>query len=450
MLKNFLLSLIFLLFFLITVPHVIGIRNGIFYLLFLSTLVMIWKYKKDFLLCVKYSELKIIYFFLLLTSMWILFNSVVISHEILWSLDEFRGQWLTPVTYFFMGSIIAFYTIKKNVISKELLLTVLFYSMFVHILYIDLVALDNFLDTKNLIQRYGGLTNSPVLANYLTNILFAFIISELIYRKRSKKNILKISNYMLFIILGLTLLSSLIESMRNGSAALFFMSIMGIYFFLNKNQSYSKKVKFLISFGIILVLSIPIIYNLKNDTRWATLIETIPIAIDTKTNKYWINKKSTLPRLSSGQVVGGSNYLRVAYASEGTKLIVENPLGIGFGRNAFGHALEIKYNKNSVRGFHSHSSLIDFTLGVGFIGLILWLIFIFLIMKKAIYFCRENVSFFSMLTFFLTTGFFTRSLVDSNMRDHMFLQFMFLLGISLVLMFNERKIMQFERNNFKV
>jgi hypothetical protein len=36
-------------------------------------------------------------------------------------------------------------------------------------------------------------------------------------------------------------------------------------------------------------------------------------------------------------------------------------------------------------------------------------------------------------------GFYGRSIVDSNMRDHMFLQFMLLLGISLSCMFIDKK-----------
>jgi hypothetical protein len=43
------------------------------------------------------------------------------------------------------------------------------------------------------------------------------------------------------------------------------------------------------------------------------------------------------------------------------------------------------------------------------------------------------------MSFFITSGFFMRSIVDSSMRDHMFKQFFLILGIALTLAVFENK-----------
>lgn len=429
------LSLLFLLVFVLNIPETIGVRNAIVYILFIFLVYISFRNKLKIKQLLDENKMfKMILLLLLFLSVYIFFHSIFISHESFWSLDEFRGQWITPMLYFVVGILLASFFYNQSYISPQDLLTVLFYSMFLHIFYVDLVAFDKFLINGNLISRYGGLTGSPVLANYLTNILLAMLISEIVYRLRTQNKMLNISNALLYIYLFLVVLSSLIEGMRHGSIALFFLGFGAIIVFLYKNKNYTKKIKLFISLFLILSMSLPLAYNLKYDTRWGSLFETIDISLDIENNKYWLNRKYEIPKLSNGSNVSGSNYERMAWAYVGSKFIIENPLGIGFGRNAFGHTCELYYGEDAQRGYHSHSSLIDFTLGVGVIGLILWLSIIFLIIKGAISSFKNSINYYSMFVFFITMGFFTRSIVDSNMRDHMFLQFMLMLGISLILM----------------
>ena len=88
---------------------------------------------------------------------------------------------------------------------------------------------------------------------------------------------------------------------------------------------------------------------------------------------------------------------------------------------------------------HSHSGVLDLALGVGIPGLLLWSLFIYTASSNSFRKFKESFSYFSLLSLFFIMGFYGRSIVDSNMRDHMFLQFMLLLGISLICMFNVKK-----------
>jgi len=432
--NNVLLFLVGLLIFILPTPHTISIRNISALLILISTAYLVRKYKYYKV----NNELKRVYYILSILTIWILFVAFFISNETSWSLREINGQWITPLLYFISFVNLALYASNQNISFQKNLYTVVFLMFFVHILYIDLYAFKDYLEHKTILSRVAGLTNGSDKSNYLTNILLSFIVVEVIYRFRMKTQYLTINNLLLVLILILTITSSIFEGMRNGVVAIIFLGISGILFAFYQNNSLSKQIKIVISVTLLVSISIPAIYNLKHDNRWSSLIETIPIALDTQNNKAWIDrKKYSYPKLSNGQVVSPSNYERVAWFYEGAKLIAEHPLGIGFGRNAFGHGIRDKYNLDKQIG-HSHSGFIDLGIGIGIPGLIIWTIFcLYLMYLSFIYFKRYN-SYFAIILFFNITGFYSRFLVDSNMRDHMIETFFVIIGLSLIYMLNEK------------
>lgn len=432
-----------LLLFILPVPNIIALRNFFFYLLFLSLVIYFFKTKQYNNIFNFFKYYKRIYLSLVILTFWIFSFSVIFSHEFLWSLDEFRGQWLTPLLYLTTSVLLAVFIIQNKyyIIYTNLI----FFTLFIHIFYIDIYAIYNYLETGDLIRRFAGIMGSSTNANYITNILLAFLVTEIIIRIKVKEKILFVNNFILFLLVISVLFSSVIEAMRNGSVAIVFLAIMTITLLFVNDKTYPMKIKVSFSLVLIFLLLIPISYNVKTDPRWATLIDTIPVALDTENNKYWLNRKYGLPKLTDGREMdSGSNYERISWMYVGGQIILENPLGIGFGRNVFGHALELKYGKDAQRGYHSHSGIIDFTLGVGIIGLFIWVFFIFSIIRVCIYSFKTKQSYYAILTFFLTTGFVTRSLVDSNMRDHMFLLFMFFLGLFMVFMYYEKGLLNNE------
>ena len=78
------------------------------------------------------------------------------------------------------------------------------------------------------------------------------------------------------------------------------------------------------------------------------------------------------------------------------------------------------------------------SIGGGIIATMIWLSFIFVISKTAVIEFRRTLNYYAMLTLFLTMGFVGRGFVDANMRDHMFLQFMMMLGICVFFMIIEK------------
>ena len=428
-----------LLIFVLSIPGSIALRNVLSILLLISLVIIWFKNKTTVISLIKNNNFRNIVLVLLVLTLYIFIHSMFLSHETDWSLGEFKSHWLYPMLYFIIGILLAFFTKINNSFSKELLITYLFFGMFAHVLYIDMVALERFMQSGNLISRYGGITGSPATVNFLTNILIAMIFSEVIYRIRAKKNVLKVSNNMLLTILVFCLLSSMVEGIRFGVVSLFFLGVSATVLFLLNNDSFVKRSKWIFSIAFITLISIPIIFNAINDPRWNSLIETIPIAFDTDTNMHWSDRSKKLPKLSNGELVSGSNYLRLAWLAKSLEYIKKEPLiGIGYGRNSFGHAIQKYEGIDSARGKHSHSGILDFTISTGLIGLMLWLVFIGLIVVFSLKRFLIDTSYFALVSFFITTGFFFRSIVDSIMRDHVFQQFMLMLGIFLAFLVYEQ------------
>ncbi len=425
--------------FILSVNGTMALRNTIAIVL-LSLLLFFFTKNKEALRTInKHKDFKLIVVALIVFVVYVFLHSIFLSHEIAWSLSEFKSHIFYPMLYFFMGILLATYVSQSRYTTKETLITILFFSIFIHILYIDLVAIDKLFHDGVMMRRYGGLMDSPVQPNYLTNILLAMIITEFVYRLRVKKQILLVSNGVLYLLLVANIFSTFVEGLRLGDIALVFLGIGSSMVFLYNNHQYSKKIKGLIASSLIIILTIPLAYNINTDPRWVKLLETVPLAVNTSNSLHWLDRSLPAPRTESGHSVAGSNYERIAWAMKAVEYIIDDPQGIGFGRNAFGHAMEMRHPKLASRGYHAHSSILTLAVGVGIVGLLLWLIFVFIVAKSSIKEFKLTYNYFSILTMFVTMGFVGRSFVDGNMSDHMFLQFMLILGISLFFLFKERE-----------
>jgi len=432
-----------LLMFILSIEGTIALRN-ILMVLIIGLLFYDFKILRDSMsFILKAEKLRNITMIYLIFVLYILWHSIFISHDPTWSIDEWRAHIVYPLIYFLVGISIANYSIVKKIVSKESLITAVFFTLLVHIAFIDLIALREFINNGAIIRRFGGFMHSPTLANYITNIVLATLTSEYIYRLRTKQRFLLISNGFLHFALLLSIFSTFFESLRLGDISLVLLSLSASFIFIYKNNKYVMKLKILIVFLLVTILTIPLAYNLSTDKRWVNLIETIPIALDTHSSRHWVNRNIPPPETASGLKVQGSNYERIAWAKKSIELIADEPIGIGFGRSAFGHALQmsIPEDKENINpGKTSHSSILDLTIGIGIPGLLLWCIFIFYISYVSFQFFSKKESFFSMLTLFISIGYFSRGIVDANLRDHMILQFMLILGLCLYFLFKEEEI----------
>ena len=322
-------------------------------------------------------------------------------------------------------------------------MTLLFFVLMVHILYIDMYALYVFAKTSVLPAWVFGLTGGKDKSSYLSHFLLMILCVEIYFRNRQGKGYIAINNGLLLPALLLTLFSIYLEAVRNGTIAALllllaftFMYFSGSYRDFRKLAIMSSVILLLLLFGYVSSTS----SGSEQRQRWKTLLETVPLALDTQNNKAWLDRdKYPYPKLKSGERVHGSNYERIAWFKEGVVMLVDNPLGVGFGRNAFGHALKRKYPGENTGSIHSHSGILDFSIGTGVPGLMMWLLFIMNLMYFSFKRFMHQKSYFGLLLFFITVDFAMRMFVDSIIRDHMLQMFLFLAGLLYVFMLTEKE-----------
>ena len=180
LMSSIILSNFALLIFILNIPGTIGLRNLLAGILLITLLFEILR--DDSLKGLVYfdKQLKHILVILSILTFYIFFHTVFIADDFEWSFSQYRTQWIYPMLYFLMGILLSLITYKNKYFTKEALLTTMLLSLFAHIVYIDLVAIYKFLENGNLLYRYGGLTQSSVLANYVTNIVIAIVFVEFI------------------------------------------------------------------------------------------------------------------------------------------------------------------------------------------------------------------------------------------------------------------------------
>jgi hypothetical protein len=286
---------------------------------------------------------------------------------------------------------------------------------------------------------------TPLIANYsgisfLTNLLMSLLCAEMMVRLLFGHRYLPIADHWLALLIALCVFATYSAGARHGTMGFLTLLIScTVVALIAKRETLNIPV--LAGTALIVLAGIGTFgwLAVKADPRWQTLAETVPIALDTEHYTAWRQAGDfPLPTLSDGQPVNHSNYMRIAWAKEAVIALVDHPLGVGFGRDSFGRAMLLAYS-DYASSKHCHSGMLNFAIGVGLPGLLLWLALLWLLAARGwlAFFRRENPS--GLMLLLLVTGFTLRSVVDGNLQDHMFEQFMFLSMLFAVLASAERR-----------
>lgn len=349
------------------------------------------------------------------------------------TLQQIGGQWLITLISFAIG-VSAAYLLPDH---RRVLARLLFAVLAVYVFFIGAVDLVHLFQHGHLMRRYGGLTGgdwfipgaSPAMdkANYLTNIYFAFLLSEFVMLRTGKPGVLGLRYLPILVLFVAGLFASYIEDMRNGSAAFALMIVLAGVLMISVVPRERRGRAFAIMALVLALVGGYAGYVVSHQSRWKTLLATVPIAWNTQNNRDWMTTRK-LPKFPDGQTVNVSNYQRIAWAKEAMIVLWHYPLGVGFQRQAFGDGIDALYHTDLSRGMHSHSGILDFSDGVGFPGLIMWVIFVVSIWVSALMSFRRKLAAPAAVLLILVFDYSARSVVDSILRDHMWQQFMFLAG----------------------
>jgi O-antigen ligase len=168
------------------------------------------------------------------------------------------------------------------------------------------------------------------------------------------------------------------------------------------------------------------------DNRWKGFRESAAIGW-TSDSKYWMTGNDSLrPRTSSGAALEESAYLRAAMARHSIDFVADNPWGIGFGHDAFGRAIALKFGHAGM--ISSHSGWLDFALATGIPGLALLLLTAALAIRGGWRQFRQHEDAAGLMFCFLVGGYLLRCLLDGHMSGWRLGLFAFICGVLIAAM----------------
>ncbi|MEN9456045.1 MAG: hypothetical protein RL210_1564 [Pseudomonadota bacterium] len=368
----------------------------------------------------------------LLLSGWLLLT-VLIAEDKLNALDQYRGEWLLATLGMLAGWLVARLTIsgtERNLTPNRLLMALtLGLAMPTSIVLAN--AAWEWLQTGAL-----PLSDAPLYgrtsASMVNNTLYGLLLADILSRTTVNRRLLApLPPFGLLLAWILSLVATYVLNTRNGTLCILLMTLLAFVIYAWR-QRHRLNMPLLLLSALLMAGALGWFGKLgyNADPRWAAFSESIQLSLDTNTHRAWLDDQIPLPLMSNGQPVDHSAYMRMAWLKEGAQAVADNPLGVGFGRNAFGHAMKLKYG---IGTGHSHSSLIDFTLSGGIPGLLLWLTLSAVLMRQGwrAGFLHANPAGLALLL--LIAGALLRMVIDSNLRDHGLEQYLFQLALLTVL-----------------
>lgn len=414
--------------FVLPIPGTIALRNTLM-LLLLGLLVPLWR-QCNFTVYLRESNVRGLFFWAGILTAWLFLQAGLISEESSWAFREISGQWLSAMLSIPVGIGVVLVARHQN-ISRQKLLAGLMLIFLAQTLFSLLVTLPDFLATGIFPQSKTLLTAGKLEISYWNNLILAFLAVDGLSRWLYDRPISALPRSVLFGGIVLVLASNLAFGARNGiiGSMLLLFSLVVLVLWRERRRIGIKKVFGFVLSAILLTIFLAW-FNYQNDTRWKYFGETASLAWSGKSDVWRNPNGATYPKLPSGEPVEASAYMRIAWIKAGLSLIVDYPLGVGYGRNAFGHAL--RKTAPSTLG-HAHSGLIDWTVGTGVPGLVLWLSFLgwlgWLGVRR--YFSGRDPA--GLILVFVVGGYLGRMFLDSVNRDHMLIVFFLTLAVLVTL-----------------
>lgn len=168
------------------------------------------------------------------------------------------------------------------------------------------------------------------------------------------------------------------------------------------------------------------------DTRWPGIAESSVLGWTAESSCWRSFSEANCPATRSGAPLEESAYSRAAWAREAVRAIADRPLGLGFGHDAFGRAVQ---QRHGIAGWgSSHSGWLDFALGVGLPGLALLIVSGALAVRGGWRQFRTQNDGAGLLFSFFVGGYLLRCLLDGHLSGWRLGLFTFICGIIIASM----------------
>ena len=361
-----------------------------------------------------------------LLSLWFVVQAVALSPEPAWALGELKGQWLPALLALFAGLLLAHACAGREsrlLGGISLVLTLQALTAVVHSSY-------HWLTTGTFLREIVPITGGKLELSFVVNLLLAFLVADLLARATRRDRLLPCPLAVNLLGLAIALVALYLAGARNGIIAVGLLGLGATVFYVVDQRRQIGRLRALAGGLSCLLLVASLAYtSVRSDPRWDVFLETAQIAWDVDHHDTWQGMERPLPTLASGEPADHSAYMRISWLHVGSRLIAEHPVGVGYGRNAFAHALRTQM---PVELGHSHSGWIDLGVGGGVPALSLWAAFIASLVWLGWRALQDRARLAGLPLIFVALGFASRMLIDSVNKDHMLQIFCFVVGVLLL------------------
>lgn len=409
--------------FIFPIPHTIALRN---LLVLIGSVALAWGCRKTLPRLAPW--LRPTAWWLAALTAWIVFHSIAVAPEPALSLDQFRANWLVPLL---IGAIGAWAT--KQLPQGRALQAVIS-ALAAHMMWMLAWQFTLWLATG-----YWPLKATPFAAydyhGTINGFFLTLLVADRLVLATAHYSPLALSRHLGWALLLLSLLSDLALQSRNSTAITLLMLLVASLALLNARLRHWRIIVLVIGMTTLIAVG-----SLQFEHRWQGLRESVVVGWSSPSMN-WVNLTATdvatRPLTPSGNKVEESAYLRAAWARQAVDFIAAHPMGIGFGHDAFGRAIAIKYGHT---GFgSSHSGWLDFALGTGLTGLGLLLAAGGTAVFSAWSQFRERQEGQALLLAFFVGGYLLRCLLDGHLSGWRLGLFAFICGVLIAAMKNPRR-----------
>lgn len=370
-------------------------------------------------------------------TIWITVQALIISPFPEKAFSEITGQWLKAVLFFVMGLMAAAESSRIDQGKWRVTAVAVAFSVFAAQVLV-LLADDLYLYmTQGFVPyHWSRITGGHKAA--MSNICSFFMLmlaADIGSRLSIGKRLLPIAPWAIAVLIGFGLLATWILSARNGviSLVVIVVTTIGLTLWIRR-ITWQKTLA--LCLGVAVMISGFALLTYKSDVRWQKFSQSVQKGLAIDEYAAWIKPaKYPYPKMANGEQVDVSAYERSAWLKSGVGFAKAHPLGIGYDRGAYGRARFLAYGEDAREGMgdHSHSSVIDLAIGIGIPGVLLWLTFLCALVGVGSKSLRQSHQPAGLVLTLVAMVYMVGAFVDSNVRDHMLEEFMFLSAVFLVL-----------------
>ena len=403
--------------FVFPIPHTIALRNLLLLIGVLALLASWRRAPRPQLL----SALKPAAWGLVATTAWLALHSITVAPAPTFALDNLRGDWIVPL----LTAALAAYAAAR--IEARLAIRAIVAALLAHMLWVLGWQLWLWVGAGMSGPWPSRLGSVPFgesdYQSSLNGFLFALLLAERVAVKCVGADVALFAGRKGWLALAVPVIADAALRMRNGTAVNLALLVAAI---LHLARRQPRFILLLVAVASLAGASVTL------DPRWSGLKESASMGWSSPGSYWLIGNRTMRPLVPSGAQIEESAYLRTAWAHQAMLAIGEHPLGLGFGRDAFGRAIEAKYGE---KGFvSSHSGWLDFALAAGLPGLALLLLSAGLAIRGGWRQFRQHDDGPGLMLSFLVGSYVLRCLLDGHLSGWRLGLFAFLCGTLIAAM----------------